>query len=135
MNESFWGLKSPSALLYLSWKLIYMRTRFLGTALFAFGTLAALPAWGSVDSAGKPRPLPSASVSPRLPQAEQFPLLAAPAFNPFSEIRLVAFDDKNDKKGPPPPPPPPPPRSEKCPPGHGGDDNGHGNDGHDCRVG
>ena len=31
------------------------------------------------------------------------------------------------------PPPPPPKRSEKCPDDHGGDHQGQGNDGHDCR--
>jgi hypothetical protein len=121
-----------------------MRTRQFGIAVFVLGALAAAPAWGSVERAGKLQLLPAASSSPVAAQHDQLPLWAAPATNPF-EVKLVAFadqkdddkakprDDDKDKGKKPPPPPPPPERSEKCPPGHGGDDNGHGNDGHDCR--
>jgi len=66
------------------------------------------------------------------------------ALDQFSETKLIAFfaEKEKEKEKEKEPPPPPPKRSEKCPPGHGGDDNhgndGHGgtggNDGHDCRI-
>ena len=122
-----------------------MRTRQLYIALFAFGVLAAAPAWGSVEGAGK---LPSQAVSTSVvsSQHQQRPLWALPDFTTSSEVTLLAFGDdksKTDDKATknPPPPPPPPKRSEKCPPGHGDDGHGDdgnggtgGNNGHDCRV-
>jgi hypothetical protein len=109
-----------------------MQTGHLSVALLALGALGASPAWGSVEPTGKIIPSAVASFLPTAAQPDQFRMLNARASHPFSEIILVAFADDKDKKEKPPPPPPP--KSAKCPPGHGGDDQGHGNDGHDCRV-
>ena len=116
-----------------------MRTCHLTIVLFTFACLGASTAWGSVESADKLRPSPVASVLPTVAQRNQLGMLDARALDLFSEAKLIAFfDDKENE----PPPPPPPARSDKCPPGHGGDDDhgndGHGgtggNDGHDCRI-
>ncbi len=117
-----------------------MRIGHLGIALFAFAALGTSSAWGSVEPAGKLMPSPVASVLSTVQERGQIETLGAPAWNHFSETSLLAFADKEtdkDKEKDKDKEPPPPKRSEKCPPGHGGDDHGdhndHGDDGHDCR--
>jgi hypothetical protein len=114
-----------------------MRPSHLGIVLFALGALGTSSAWGSVEPAGKLRPSPAASVLPIVAQRDQLGMLDARVLHQLSEISLVAFADKADKgedKDKDKEREPPPKHSGKCPPGHGGDDEGHGNDGHDCRV-
>jgi hypothetical protein len=110
-----------------------MRTRHLGIALFALGAMGASSAWGSVELAGTVRISSAASILPMVAQRGQFGMLDAQTAHQFSEINLMSFADKKDDDKKNEPPPPPPKRSGKCPPGHGGDDHGDDNGGHDCR--